>query len=103
MLAALAPHLPEALLLEALAAAQAIEDEGDRAKALEALAQRLVERPVEELRSLWPGLLAHLTQRSRKDLLSDLRALTPVITKLGGDEAIDELFHAIQDVGRWWP
>ena len=38
-----------------------------------------------------------------EDLLADLRALEPVVARLGGEEAIAETFHAIQDVGRWWP
>jgi hypothetical protein len=40
---------------------------------------------------------------TRTRILDEMRALTLVIAKLGGDEAIVKLFHAIQDVGRWWP
>jgi len=36
-------------------------------------------------------------------LLADLRALVPVILRLGGPQAVAEIFWAIQDVGRWWP
>ncbi len=67
------------------------------------LAQQLIQCSVAELLSLWHDVLERLAQCSRPDLLSDLRTLTPVIAKLGGDEAIVELFYAIQDVGRWWP
>src|SRR4051812_37984505 len=43
VLGALAPHLPEPLLAEALAIARAIGDDGDRAQALGALVPRLLE------------------------------------------------------------
>jgi len=33
----------------------------------------------------------------------DLIALVPVLTALGGAEAVAETIRAIQDVGRWWP
>jgi hypothetical protein len=52
---------------------------------------------------LWQELFKHLARRSRQELFFDLQALTPVIAKLGGEEAIADLFHAIQDVGQWWP
>jgi hypothetical protein len=52
---------------------------------------------------LWSHTLHTLARRTRKDLLADLRALTPVITSLGGVEAVEETAHAIQDIGRWWP
>jgi hypothetical protein len=52
---------------------------------------------------LWQETLPILAARTRKDLLADLRALSPIITALGGAEVIVETFRAIQDVGRWWP
>jgi len=111
-LAALAPVLAQrqpALLGEALAAAQAIKDERRRAQALSALAPHLAALPRETLAALWleeregANLLHALARRARGHLLSDLRALAPVIAALGGEEAVAETFRAIQDVGRWWP
>jgi len=105
-LAGLAPHLPEELreqvLREALAAARAIEREWGWADALSALAPHLAEWPHDRLYPLWQETLPLLARRTRKDLLSDICALAPVIAKLGGPEAIAETFRAIQDVGRWW-
>jgi hypothetical protein len=105
----LAPHLPELLLSEALAAARQIKDEHARARALAGLAPRLAALPYPIIARLWAEpqdglpLLHSLARRSRSDLLADLRALAPVLATLGGEEAIAEIFRAIQDVGRWWP
>jgi DNA polymerase III delta prime subunit len=119
VLAGLAPHLPPDLLpealaaareieweyarAEALAAAREIESESARAKALSALAKRLANQPLSWLYPLWAETLPVLARRTRKNLLSDLRALTPLIHALGGEQAVGETFRAIQDVGRWWP
>jgi hypothetical protein len=56
-----------------------------------------------DLYSLWTETLPLLARRTRNDLLADLRALEPVVARLGGPEAVAETFRAIQDVGRWWP
>ena len=45
----------------------------------------------------------HWGQTQLGELMADLRALAPVISALGGSEAVGETFRAIQDVGRWWP
>lgn len=103
LLAELASYLPEALLPEALATARAIENVEYRAKSLVGLLPRFVELSHPAILSLWQELLEAWNRRSRQALLSDLQVLTPVIAKLGGDGAIVELYHAIQDVGRWWP
>jgi hypothetical protein len=80
-----------------------------RAKALTKLAPRLNSLSRSTLAKLWledrggTNLLHVLATRSRRDLLADIGALVTVIAKLGGEEAVFETFHAIQDVGRWWP
>jgi hypothetical protein len=102
-LAGLAPHLPEMLLGEALVAARKIENAKCRAEALAGLALRLTTLPFAAMYSLWRETLRLLTAWSRRDLLADIRALEPVIFAMGEAEAIAETFHAIQDVGRWWP
>jgi hypothetical protein len=101
-LTALAAHFPE-VLPEALAVAKGIGSEWDRAKALTALAPRLAELPRPVLYPPWDETLPRLARRTRPDLLTDLRALVPVIHALGGEAAIAETFRAIQDVARWWP
>ena len=87
----------------ALAAARAIGDADDRAKALVGLAPHLAQLPCQRLYPLWQETLPILAARTREDLLADLCALAPVIAALGGEEAVAETSRAIQDVGLWWP
>jgi hypothetical protein len=109
-LAGLAPHLPEGLrgpaLADALLAAQAIESERHRTEALAELAPHLATMPRKHLASLWTETLHQLANRSRSDLLADLRAITPVLTALAGPNAtveLGEVAQSIIDVARWWP
>jgi hypothetical protein len=106
-LAGLMPHLPEPLPSEAigqaLKAARAITSSRSRAVALAGLAPCLAKFPPLILYSLWCKTLPLLAARTRKDLLSDLRALLPVLIALGGAPAVAEVFRAVQDVGQWWP
>jgi hypothetical protein len=67
------------------------------------LLPHLAQLPCQHLYPPWQETLPILAIRTRKDLLADLRALSPIIAALGGAEAVVETFHAIQDVGRWWP
>jgi hypothetical protein len=103
-LAGLVPRLAElghiALSLEVTGQ---IEIKWNRAEALAGLAPHLAALPCSTLYSLWRKTLPVLSTRTRRDLLSDLRALTPLIFALGGETAITETFRAIQDVDRWWP
>ena len=103
-LAALASRLAElGHQAEALEAAQAIEYEDDRSETLAALALRLAELPAATLYPLWSKTIRLSATRTREGLLWDLCALVPVLAALDGTEATAETFHAIQDVGRWWP
>ena len=112
-LSGLVPYLPQAdrtvVLEEALEAAQKLRVtttwpfDSPLATALASLAPYLAELPLTTLYSFWRETLHILTTCTRSDLLSNLRALAPVIVKLGGEEAIAKTFHAIKDVSRWWP
>ncbi|MFC1465135.1 MAG: hypothetical protein ACFLMY_09825 [Candidatus Brachytrichaceae bacterium NZ_4S206] len=106
-LGALAAHLGEPLRSEAssaaLAAARDIEDADDRAPVLTTSAKRLADLPRAQAYPLWADTLPVLAHRTRKDLLSDLRALAPLIHALGGEQAAGEAFRAVRDVGAWWP
>ena len=102
-LAAPAPHLTPPLLGPALEAARAIGSEESRAEVLAAPAPLLVKLSPGTLYPLWNAMLQLAATRTRKDLLSDLRALVPVLATLDGVEAVAETCRAIQDVGRWWP
>jgi len=62
------------------------------------------ELPSGHLRGQGANMLHILVMgRTRRHLLSDLRALEPVIAALGKVEGVIETARAIQDVGRWWP
>ncbi|MGC8960460.1 MAG: hypothetical protein ACP5OO_11900 [Chloroflexia bacterium] len=90
----------------ALAYARQVSDPGQRARALAALAPHWAEwagREREAAYTPWPETLRALAARPRKHLLSDLRALVPILAALGGAEAAGEAFRAIRDVERWWP
>lgn len=94
---------PPELLPEALSAAREIRNVGHRARAFSALAPRLAELPEAQAYPLWAETLPVLAARTRKDLLRDLGALVPLITALGGEQALAETARVIQDVARWWP
>lgn len=96
-------RLPEALLAEALVMTGKIGDEGQRARILLKLVPHLLRLPAMRLHLFWSKTLPVLANRTRSDLLNDIGVLTPVIIALGGEKAIVETFHAIRDVGRWWP
>jgi hypothetical protein len=99
----------KALSDEMLIAVRRIDDIDNRIQTLDNLVPRLLNLSCSELADFWlreqdgVDLLHALAHRLRPDLLADLRALAPIIVKLGGEEAIAEIFRAIQDVGRWWP
>jgi hypothetical protein len=107
-LARLVPHLPESLKGEVLSEAVMVAlgmlvDRDRRAKVLSRLAPQLAELPPASLYPLWRETLHLQATHGRQYLLSDQRALTPVLVKLGGVEAATETTRAILDVGQWWP
>ncbi|ADJ29249.1 hypothetical protein [Nitrosococcus watsonii] len=103
----LVPHLRaeerEEVLGEALAAARAIEEEGVRAQVLRVLINKLVSLSCAFLYPLWQNTLPVLASQRRSDFLNDIRTLTPLIAKIGGQKAVEETFRAIRNVMRWWP
>ncbi|MBR8832807.1 MAG: hypothetical protein DSM106950_01870 [Stigonema ocellatum SAG 48.90 = DSM 106950] len=80
----------------------AIDAEHSRVGQLQFLAPYMAEIPNSSLHKFWCETLEILARRTRKDLLSDLGALIPVINSLGEAQAIEEIASAIQDVSRWW-
>jgi hypothetical protein len=90
-------------MAKALAAARAIRDERARAEALTGLSPKLAAMPFSALYPFWQETLSFLAARIRRDVLSDLTALAPLLSALGGEEVIAQTVRAVQDVGRWWP
>ncbi len=121
-LAAMATHLVESGggVVEGLGLAAMIRDEESRTQMqtvrcdlIEALGMNLLalmqdhlalpSRSWVSLETHWEETLCIHATGSRSNLLLVLDHLVPVITALGGSEAIDETCRAIDDVGCWWP
>lgn len=102
-LAALIPSLPGDLLTETLETARQITDASTRARALSELALSHTELPSTFLAPLWQEILSALASHTRQYMLGNIKLLPDLLHALGGEPAITETFHAIQDVGRWWP
>ncbi len=106
VLATLLPSLSEAGWAKVLELAIVkMQDSGDVNFLLQVLraAGSLVKQISPAL--LYPALheiLHVLAQRTRGDALVDLALLTPVISALGGEEAVAEACCAILEVGWWW-
>lgn len=66
------------------------------------LADKLSQIQKNSLFSLWQDTLYVLSLHTRPNLLSGIKALTPVIFALGGQKAVKDTADAIQDVSRWW-
>ncbi|MEH1850166.1 MAG: hypothetical protein V7L11_00405 [Nostoc sp.] len=89
-LSALADKLLPEVLPDALPAAKQIQDERHRADALSSLAEKLSQIQKTELFDHWRNTLQVLSLRTRPNLLSDIRALTPVIFALGDKKAVKD-------------
>jgi len=107
----LLPHLPSAMRLQVLNHTvdliREIQDLNSHSQVLCALgAYLLTDRtalPLGKLHELWHNLLPKIAQLNRNELLGHLRNLAAIITILGGVEAVQESFRAIQEAGQWWP
>ena len=98
----LADKLTPEILPEALAEARQIQQDKYRTQVLCAWANPLSQMPTIQLYPLWQNTLYTLSLHTRRELLSHMAALTPVIFSLGGEEAIKNTAIAIQEVSRWW-
>ena len=90
------------LLPEALAAAMEIRDEDHRANTLSSLIDKVLQVQKTQLFSVWQDILHVLSLRTRANLLTQIKALTPVIFTLGGEKSVKDIASSIQDVSRWW-
>jgi len=61
-----------------------------------------VRLPLETLYEIWNSSLHYLATRSRRHLLSDISALSPIIVQVGGIHRLSEVIAAIDDACRWW-
>ncbi len=103
-LGALAARLAElGDIWTAVEIAEAIGYTDARTDTLAALAPHLAQLPLESLQQLGQKLLTVLAAYARRDLLRDLPVLVPVLSTLGGREAIADTTRAILAVAEWWP
>jgi hypothetical protein len=94
---AVASQLPFALEL-----AQTIEDNRVRARVLRLLAGHLGELAPSERTRLWPVMIHKSAARQRRDLLSDLTNLSPLIYKLGNPALFTQAVEDVTAACRWW-
>ncbi|MEZ4862436.1 MAG: hypothetical protein R3C14_14070 [Caldilineaceae bacterium] len=103
VLADVVPYLSETQLRDAMLLAAGLDDKEGRFSALRTWAVRVGELPIEKSASLMQELLHLLAARTRKDFLSDLSALAPLIVKMGGVEGVKGVIDSVKNVGQWWP
>ncbi|MFZ1550264.1 MAG: hypothetical protein WAV53_02565 [Anaerolineae bacterium] len=53
--------------------------------------------------NLWAKQMRQLAEASRARLLDAFPGMLPDIERLGGQSAIEEVYWAIEKVGKWWP
>ncbi|WP_293346923.1 MULTISPECIES: NB-ARC domain-containing protein [unclassified Microcoleus] len=105
VLSSLAEKLPENLYSELLEITSQIQSESNRAKVLSSLLNAMPSsQPKNEVYKMWLEIMkTTLSKLKRPEFHENIDALTPVVYKLGGKDAIMEIVTAIQDVARWWP
>ncbi len=90
------------ILAEALNRARDIADTTERAQAFHTLAPHLATLPVDVLYLLWCETLHVLARRTRRDMLSDIRALAPVMVALRDETVLADVSEVIMQVGLWF-
>jgi hypothetical protein len=81
---------------------KAADREDALTQALAALMFQLARLSREALYSAWISSLWFSASRSRKSLLADIRAFTPVISAMGDVDNLVVEYTAIEEAGRWW-
>ena len=113
-LVGLAPHLPKNLLIDTLNMVIEIKDLKDgtihddpsyyrRSDMIKRLAPWIVKRLASDTNSIMQKFLRKLASHSRKDTYSEIAAVAPVISAIGGKKALLQTNEAMKDVARWWP
>ncbi|MCB8980655.1 MAG: ATP-binding protein [Ardenticatenaceae bacterium] len=100
-------NLPESMRIalreEIFAATWGIRDDQDRAAAFINLSDHLLNLSIINLFEVWEKNLPILSRRTRSNLLFDIKALMPIIYRLGGKTAVRDTWQAVQTVSKWWP
>ncbi|MBD1898908.1 ATP-binding protein [Trichocoleus sp. DQ-A3] len=101
MLTRIIPHLPTSLLQQALEITLNIQNHEYRIQVLKKFIPYLKNLPAEQLHPVWSQTLRFSANRTRRDLLSDIGALIPIIPTLSIEE-VEATAGVIENVGRWW-
>jgi hypothetical protein len=83
--------------------ALSVGKDDDRSDALAAYADIVAVLPPAELLPAVRAVLDRAATLSRQALLTDLAAFAPVIARVGGQQAIEDIVTAVEAVTRWWP
>jgi hypothetical protein len=98
----LAPYAAQENFQDFLDVIPFIKNKDLRAQAISAVTPLWLQIPKPFGLFLWNEMIRNLAENPRSDLLSDLQALAPIISHLGGNKALKESLKAIHDVTRWW-
>lgn len=100
-----APHLPDSVLAPEVEKIWWSRDNHEnRTRALCALAPSLVgSLPVPQLLSLWQAVLHRAAEGTRDEVIAALEGLLPVIERLGGENALEGIWHVLVSPGSGLP
>jgi hypothetical protein len=96
-------RLPDPFLAEALSVAKEIGGSALQWELMATLPEVFSRLPRADLYKGWHESLRGMTGHTRQELLCSLQTFSPILTSLGGPNAIRELLQVISDLGRWWP
>lgn len=91
------------LLEQVVDASCALLDVENRRVALAALAERIRSLSPRDAYALWRRALRILAHRNRMNLVSDLAALSPVISMLGGKGSLKDVWESVVSMESWQP
>jgi hypothetical protein len=103
LLSRLLPRLPSSFLPHVWPLVDAYADSEARPKALQALMARLSDLSDQDAYALWSSVLGRAPERTREELARDLGVLAPLLARLGGTQALQRVFEALEAARRWWP
>lgn len=99
---ALIPYLSEPLLRKAWTVLAAMRNESCRISALGKLVPKLATITKPEIYILWRDSLHFYSHCHRSELLAAIETMAPVISVLGGEQAIQKTVLAIKETRSWW-
>lgn len=95
--------LPSELLQDALDNINTIQNTEQKIRLLIKVFSAMSTLQCESLFPIWVEIIHNLVFLTRDKFLISVDELVPAIYLLGEKDAANEIFHAIQDVGNWWP